>query len=68
MTIQYNYVKSTGYGHFENYDIFANIAFRICDETKEGKIYQLARSILEGCAQYRWSSADLITELDKASL
>ncbi len=66
--IQYNYVESTGFGHFENYDIFANIAYRICYETKEEKIYQLARSILEGCAEYRGSSANLISELDKAAL
>ncbi|MGY1465605.1 protein kinase domain-containing protein (plasmid) [Bacillus toyonensis] len=66
--IEYNYEESTGYGHFENYDVFANIAFRICFETKEEKIYQLARSILEGCAQYRFSSANLLTELDKAAL
>ncbi|HDX9688662.1 TPA: protein kinase [Bacillus thuringiensis] len=66
--IQYNYVKSTGYGHFENYDIFGNIAYRICDETKEGKIHKLARSILEGCAQHRWSMEALIKKLDKAAL
>jgi serine/threonine protein kinase len=62
--INQSYVESTGYGQFQNYDIFASIAYIVCKNTNEENIHNIARDILEGCAHYRYSAANLLDEIE----
>lgn len=66
--INHGYEEATGYGKFENYDIFAKIAHDICLNTSEKKIYSIAKVILEGCAQYRFSAEKYLEKLNKDNL
>jgi eukaryotic-like serine/threonine-protein kinase len=66
--INYKYAESTGYGQFQNYDIFASIAYFVCINTEENKVYSVAHDILEGCAQYRYTAANYLEKLDKRTL
>ncbi|QUW20726.1 protein kinase [Sporosarcina sp. Marseille-Q4063] len=66
--IDNKYVESTGYGQFQNYDIFTNIAYFICNNIEEGNVYSIAYDILSGCAQYRYSAADYLEIIDKRNL
>lgn len=67
-TINYGYSESTGFGRYENYDIFASIAFYVCKHNEERKVYSLAYNLLEGCARYRYKASDLLTELQNHQL
>ena len=66
--IDSKYVESTGYGQFQNYDIFTNIAYFICKNIEEGNTYSIAYNILSGCAQYRYSAVDYLEIIDKKKL
>ena len=52
--IDRTYSEATGYGHFENYDLFAGIAYNVIRNSANMKIQRRAYSILEGCASYRY--------------
>jgi tRNA A-37 threonylcarbamoyl transferase component Bud32 len=67
-SINRGFVESTGYGGFRNYDIFADIAYYICLNTDEKKVYSLAYDILEGCSQYRFTAKRYLEGLDKRNL
>lgn len=65
--IQEDYIGSTGYGQFQNYDIFANISYYVCKNTGESKVYSLAYNILKGCAHYRYQADNYLKELEEPS-
>lgn len=66
--IDNKYVQSTGYGQFQNHDIFSDIAYFICSNIGEGNVYSIAYEILNGCAQYRFNAADYLEIIDKRNL
>lgn len=65
--IDASYSEATGYSQFQNYDIFASIAYHICDNSSEIKVYSIAYNILKGCANYRYTAADYLKLVDKKS-
>lgn len=62
--IEKNYSAATGYGHFENYEIFASLAYEFIKKSKVIHLQKKARNILEGCASYRWNASDKLQEID----
>ena len=62
--IDRTYSESTGYGHFENYDLFAGIAYNVIRNSANMKIQRKAYSILEGCASYRYNASDYLKEIN----
>ena len=64
--IDMGYAASTGYGHFENYDIYAQIAYQVYKKSTDIGIKRSAKSILEGCANIRWKANDLLQEIEKS--
>lgn len=62
--IDRTYSEATGYGHFENYDLFAGIAYNVIKNSANIKIQRKAYSILEGCASYRYSASDYLKEIN----
>lgn len=59
-----NYASATGYGHFENYDLFASIANYIICNSKELRVQKYAYTLLEGCSNYRYRAADFLREIN----
>lgn len=62
--IEKTYSESTGYGHFKNYDLFAEIMFRVIQSSDKAKVKKIARNILEGCAEYRYKAKDYLKQVD----
>lgn len=63
-TISSTYAASTGYGGWTNYDIFAQISFKLCLEVAEDdEVKNLARGILEECANIRHYADNLLARL-----
>lgn len=62
--IDRTYSEETGYGHFENYDLFAGIAYNVIRNSANIKIQRKAYSILEGCASYRYNASDYLKEIN----
>lgn len=62
-SILYNYSEATGYGGWTNYDIFAQISFNLCLNLEDLEVRKIARSILEGCADIRYSAKNLLEKL-----
>ena len=62
-SISNNYAKATGYGGWTNYDIFSQISFNLCLVLEDLKARKIARSILEECAEIRYSARNLLEEL-----
>lgn len=60
-----NYQEATGYGGFENYDVFANIAYRYIEASEEIKNQKVAYKILQGCAGYRYNAQNNLTAIQK---
>jgi serine/threonine protein kinase len=58
-----DYAEATGYGGWVNYDIFSQIAYHLCANTKEAEIKKIAKSILEECASIRYGAKDLLDRL-----
>ena len=58
-----NYSSATGYGGWNNYDIFSGIAYYLCINLKEPITKKAAREILEGCAQIRYGAARMLASL-----
>lgn len=59
-----NYTAATGYGHFENYDLFASIANYAVRNSTDSKVKQYAYNLLEGCSKYRYRAADFLREIN----
>lgn len=50
----YNYyIESTGYGGWENYDIYASISYSYINQSTNLITRKKAKDVLEGCASYR---------------
>jgi Serine/threonine protein kinase len=62
-SIYSNYVEATGYGGWENYDIFANISYDIIMGEFDVSIKQIALDILENCAGVRYNAASLLDKI-----
>ena len=62
--IDRTYSEATGYGHFENYDLFAGIAYNVIRNSANMKIQRKAYRILEGCASYRYNASDYLKEIN----
>ena len=62
--IDRTYSEATGYGHFENYDLFAGIAYNVIKNSDNVKIQKKAYSILEGCANYRYNASGYLNEIN----
>ncbi len=63
VNINSNYSEATGYGGWSNYDIFADISYYVCRNTKERKVFDEAKDILEGCASIRYTAADYLKRM-----
>lgn len=63
-SIDNTYSEATGYGHFENYDLFAGISYNYIHKADDLKLQRIAYSILKGCAGYRYSANDYLSEID----
>lgn len=59
-----NYISATGYGHFENYDLFASIANYVIRNSKEFKVQNCAYTLLKGCSKYRYRATELLREIN----
>lgn len=64
-TIDDGYVESTGYRGWTNYDIYAEIAYIVCSNTEEEKVFAIAYSILEGCAHIRFGAKEYLDKIDR---
>lgn len=63
-SISYNYSEATGYRGWTNYDIFSQISYELCMQLEYfSEARKVARSILEGCADRRYSARDLLDKL-----
>lgn len=62
-SILYSYSEATGYGGWRNYDVFAQISFNLCLNLEDFEVNKIARSILEGCADIRYSAKNLLEKL-----
>lgn len=62
--IDSTYSEATGYGHFENYDLFAGIAYNVIRNSSNTKIQKRAYDILAGCANYRYNTSDYLKEIN----
>ncbi|CAI3292542.1 protein kinase [Enterococcus cecorum] len=62
--IDSNYSAATGYGHFENYELFASLAYEFIKKSNKIHLQKLARSILDGCASYRYNASNMLQEID----
>lgn len=62
--INNNYSVATGFGHFENYELFAALAYEYIKNCDKIHLQKLARSILEGCASYRYNAGNMLQEID----
>lgn len=61
--IDETYVKATGYGRFENYDLFAGIMYNYIRKSTDTKLQRIAYSVLDGCASYRYNAKDYLDEI-----
>lgn len=66
LEIYRDYEQATGYGHFENYDIFANIAYSFIRLSKESRNQKIAYKILKGCANYRFNANTSLEQIEKS--
>lgn len=57
--ISAGYIEATGYGGWSNYDIFARITYNLCLSLKEIGTKKISKSILEGCAERRYTARNL---------
>ncbi|MDE1549493.1 protein kinase domain-containing protein [Jeotgalibaca caeni] len=62
-SIAYGYSEATGYGGWGNYDIFASISYYLCKNSQDIKVIELAKNILEECADIRYFAKDLLEEI-----
>ena len=62
--INNNYIKATGYNHFENYDVFGIIVYNIIMKSKELKVQRIAYDILKGCSKYRYNAKRYLNEIN----
>ena len=59
-----NYSAATGYGHFENYDVFATLANYVIRNSTNRNIQESAYYLLDGCAKYRYSAENYLREIN----
>lgn len=59
-----NYSAATGYGHFENYDVFATLANYVIRNSTSIRVQERAYNLLTGCAKYRYSAESYLREID----
>lgn len=64
-SINNSYVEATGYSGWSNYDIFAQISYYLYINAKDVQTKKEAESILEGCANIRYSARDLLNSLQR---
>ena len=62
-SIEDDYIDATGYGGWQNYDIFAKIAYNLCLQVEDTTAKSIAKRILQGCASVRYSAQDLLDRL-----
>ncbi|MBC8586681.1 protein kinase domain-containing protein [Paratissierella segnis] len=62
--VEETYAAATGYGHFENYDLFAGIMYNYIRKVTDNKLQRIAYRILEGCASYRYNAKDYLDEIN----
>lgn len=62
-SIEKGYAEATGYGGWGNYDIFSRIAYNLCLQLKDMEAKNIARKILEGCAEIRYEAKKLLDQL-----
>jgi len=63
-SIEETYSNATGYGHFENYDLFGSIMYNLIRKTDKVRVRKIAYTILEGCSKYRYKANDYLKEID----
>lgn len=64
-SIKNSYRSATEYNRFEQYDIFAKIAYDIIINSNNINIKQIAFAILEGCAEYRFYAQHLKEDVER---
>ncbi|SHK01023.1 hypothetical protein [Hespellia stercorisuis] len=63
INIQDTFVNATGYGGWENYDLFARLAYNIVQESDILSVRKVAYEILDHCASVRYGAKDLLDDL-----
>lgn len=67
-SINKNYSEATGYGGWENYDLFGRIAYDIAITAKNDDIKNIAKNILEECSNIRWNLKPLFDDFNLTNL
>lgn len=67
-SIDNNYVEATGYGGWENYDLFGRIAYDVAINSKNEIIKNKAKIILEDCTKIRYNLQDLLDDFNMSNL
>lgn len=62
-SIAYKYSEATGYGGWSNYDIFADIAYYLCENSQYREVISTSKNVLEECAEIRYSAKNLLEEV-----
>jgi len=62
--IDETYSEATGYGNFQNYDLFAGIMYNYIRKVTDLRLQRIAYSVLEGCASYRYNAKDYLDEIN----
>lgn len=62
-SIEEGYAEATGYGGWENYDIFSHIAYNLYLESEDVESKRISKRILEGCAEIRYEARDLLDKI-----
>lgn len=67
-SIDSNYVQATGYGGWDNYDLFGKIAYDVGIETKNEDIKKRAKVILKDCVNIRDNLQELLNDFNMSNL
>lgn len=63
-SIEDGYSEATGYGGWENYDLFSEIAYYTYNNTQEVNLQNKCKRILEGCSVVRFSAQKLLNRIN----
>ncbi|WP_307903880.1 toll/interleukin-1 receptor domain-containing protein [Haliovirga abyssi] len=67
-SIDSNYVQATGYGGWDNYDLFGKTAYDVGMGTENEVIKKRAKLILENCANIKCNLEELLDDFNKSNL
>lgn len=62
--IRNEFEEATGYGGWNNYDIFADISYYLCENAADDNVKNISKDILSKCANIRFTAKSLLEELE----